>query len=115
MKKLIGACGLVCNDCLAFKATLTNNDQLRDTTAQFWSTIYGTPHTKDDINCQGCMAEGAKYAHCNECEYRLCAIERGLNNCSECKDYPCEKLSRFHEDLPMARLVLDEEREKRKA
>ena len=111
MEKIIAACGLLCNECLAYKATLTNNDELRDTTAQFWSTIYGTLHTKEDINCQGCMTQGTKYAHCDVCEFRLCAIEKGLNHCGECDEYPCEKLSIFHENLPMAKLILDETRE----
>jgi len=108
MQKIVAACGLLCNECLAYKATLADDDNLRETTAQFWSTIYGTHHTKEDIVCQGCMTPGSKYAHCQKCDFRLCAQQKKLQNCAECPDYPCEKLAQFLENLPTAKLVLDE-------
>ncbi|MCK4957648.1 MAG: DUF3795 domain-containing protein [Candidatus Cloacimonetes bacterium] len=108
MERMISACGLICNDCLAYKATQADDDSLREKTAQFWTSIYGVSHKKEDINCDGCMNDGKKFGHCLECEIRLCAIKKGYKNCAQCELYPCEDLVKFHENVPMAKLILDD-------
>lgn len=32
----------------------------------------------------GCLADGVKFAHCNECEIRYCAKSKGYETCGGC-------------------------------
>ena len=108
MKKLIGACGINCADCGARKATIANDDAQRKTVAAEWSKAYEADLSIESINCTGCREEGVKFAHCAECEIRECADDMGIENCSECDEYPCEEMEQFLEHVPEAKANLDE-------
>ena len=48
-----------------------------------------------DIKCYGCKLprpNGKKPA----CKIRACAIQKGVQNCSACKQYPCAQLRAYH-------------------
>ncbi len=108
MEKLISACGLDCAQCEARTATLENDNGKRAAVAEKWSQQYGADITAQNINCMGCMEPGVKFNHCNECEYRACVRSKGLKNCSECGDFPCEIISKFFEYVPFAKANLEE-------
>ncbi|MBM4399685.1 MAG: DUF3795 domain-containing protein [Candidatus Cloacimonetes bacterium] len=108
MEKLIAACGIDCSECDARKATLANDNDLRAQVAEKWSKEYGADLTAEHINCMGCMEAGVHFSHCNECDYRACVRGRGLKNCAECEEYPCEMISQFHGYVPSAKANLEE-------
>ena len=61
--ELIACCGLDCGECDARRATLLNDDGLREETARRWSVMNGTPEiTSATIDCMGCRTEGVKFA-----------------------------------------------------
>ena len=111
MDRIVAACGLVCSGCFAYKATMKDDNALRAKTAEFWSTIYGADIKPKDINCAGCLTDGVKFNHCNVCEIRKCCLEKGYENCAHCPDYSCDILEGFLNNVPEARIVLDEIRE----
>ncbi len=86
MKLLIACCGLDCESCDARKATLANDDTLREETARKWSEMNDAPEiTPETINCTGCRTEGAKFAYCtNHCPIRRCVSEKGYDTCGDC-------------------------------
>lgn len=94
MKELIAYCGLDCKDCDARKATLSNDNQLREKTAELWSQLNGVEITAEMINCTGCRQEGVKTPFCNEmCPIRKCAMQKKLNICGDCAEMEhCETL-----------------------
>lgn len=106
--EIIGTCGLICSECPAYLATINDDDDLRAKTAEHWSKIYNADIKAKDINCSGCRAEGVKFNHCNSCPVRLCAIDKGVDNCAFCEDYSCETLDKFVEYIPQARKKLEE-------
>jgi hypothetical protein len=108
MEKLIAACGIDCSECEARKATLANDNELRSAVAEKWSRQYDADLTASNINCMGCMEQGVHFGHCNECDYRHCVRSKGLLNCSQCGDYPCEMISGFHAYVPAAKANLEE-------
>lgn len=108
MEKLIAACGIDCSECEARKATLANDNEKRAQVAEKWSKQYEANLTAEHINCMGCMESGVHFGHCNECDYRHCVRSKGLRNCSECSDYPCEIISQFHSYVPSAQANLEE-------
>ena len=55
MKQLIACCGLDCENCDARIATVQNDNELREKTAQKWSSMNNAPEiTAATINCMGC-------------------------------------------------------------
>jgi len=103
MGKLIACCGLDCATCDARKATITNDDILRKQTAENWSVQFNAEITPEMINCTGCREEGAKFAHCAECEIRNCVQEKGFNTCGDCKELEnCPKVGNILKYVPEA-------------
>ena len=88
MKQLIACCGLDCENCDARIATVRDDNELREKTAQKWSIMNNAPEiTPATINCMGCRTDGAKFAYCNDyCPIRKCVNEKGYNTCGDCKE-----------------------------
>ena len=87
MKSLIAYCGIDCESCDARIATMSNDDNLREETANKWRVMYNSPDiTAASINCMGCRTEGIKIPHCHACEIRQCAQAKGYNTCGDCAD-----------------------------
>ena len=85
MKKLIAYCGLDCEKCDARKATLKNDDALREKTARLWSKMNGEEILPEMINCEGCRADGVKTPFCSSlCPIRQCALGKGYETCGDC-------------------------------
>ncbi len=88
MSILISCCGLDCEQCDARKATLANDDALRQKVAAEWSVLYQSAGiTPATINCTGCRAEGVKFTHClTTCDIRKCVNSRGYATCADCEE-----------------------------
>ncbi|WP_297902417.1 DUF3795 domain-containing protein [uncultured Parabacteroides sp.] len=88
MRQLIACCGLDCENCDARIATVKNDDELREKTAQKWSAMNNASEiTAATINCMGCRADGVKFAYCSDyCEIRKCASGKGFNTCGDCDE-----------------------------
>lgn len=94
MEKLISCCGLNCAECDARIATINNDDNLRQQTAEKWRTMYNAPNiTPEMINCTGCRQTGDKINHWAECGIRTCAKGKALETCGGCKQLEtCETI-----------------------
>jgi hypothetical protein len=109
MEKKIAYCGINCNECPAFLATQKDDDNERKKVAEMWSKQFNTEIKPEDINCDGCLLEsGRLFGYCRVCEIRKCAQEKSVKNCAYCDDYPCDKLSKFIDNVPEAKAILDE-------
>lgn len=85
MKTLIAYCGLDCEKCDARKATLANDDALREKVARLWSELNGTEITPEMIRCEGCRADGAKTPYCDSlCPIRQYARGKAVETCGDC-------------------------------
>jgi predicted nucleic acid binding AN1-type Zn finger protein len=97
MAEMIAYCGLLCNECPAYLATVEDDDAARASVAEQWSTEQW-PLTPDDICCDGCTSEsGRLLSFCADCSTRNCAREHGVANCAYCDDFPCEGLEKHWE------------------
>ena len=89
-EKILAACG---NDCAAcpryIAAPYEKTQEQLEHTAQLWMKIGYRDRvvSNEEISCSGCKAE-------NWCRYRViaCAREHGIENCGQCKEYPCANL-----------------------
>ncbi len=104
MEKIISCCGLNCATCDARIATLSNDDELRRTTAAKWKAMYNASELSyDKISCTGCREEGIKFSHCNKCEIRKCVNTKGFNTCGDCAELDfCSIVSGVHQYVPNA-------------
>jgi hypothetical protein len=108
MGKIVAFCGLNCTDCQAFIATKENNNEKRKETAKAWSTPE-YPLKPEDINCDGCFPtkNGRIISFVKACTIRQCGIQKQVENCAHCTDYPCPKLTPTHKQSPQAKQTLD--------
>ena len=109
MKKMIAYCGLDCEKCDAYIATVQNDRQLREKTAKLWSELNGVEITPEMIHCEGCRADGAKTPYCESlCPIRQCALNRNIETCGGCAEMKkCEKVGAIIGSNPEARRNLE--------
>ena len=114
-KRIIGACGIVCNTCPAYIATQANDDALRAKTAAEWSAMFKADIKATDINCDGCQSSSPRlFSHCFVCGIRKCALEKKAATCADCAEYSCKQLDEFLAQVPEARATLENLRKEAK-
>jgi hypothetical protein len=91
MKPILTRCGFRCDLCLAYKSNVENNPSNRQKLSDGWHKYFGFRILPADICCDGCMSIDPKLID-QRCPIRPCVIEKGLDNCSQCDQYACEKL-----------------------
>lgn len=104
MKKMIGYCGLDCEACEAYIATVNDDQEKRVEVAKKWSEMYDAPILPEHINCEGCRVEGVKTYYCESlCEIRKCALEKGVETCGGCTELKgCIKIEPVITNVPEA-------------
>ena len=105
MKELIACCGIDCESCDARIATVNNDNELREKTAQKWRVMYEIPElTASSINCMGCRIDGVKIENCNDCQIRKCVQTKDFDTCGDCKELDtCQIVSYVIQNVPEAK------------
>ena len=87
MRDMIGHCGLDCEKCDAYLATIHDDQALREKTAKLWAKLNNAPILPEHINCEGCRVDGAKTVYCESlCAIRQCALKKGMATCGGCQE-----------------------------
>ena len=98
MPEFIAPCGVDCSQCVIFIATRSDNRELREKIAEYWTQRYQREYDADEVHCDGCLADGRLAVYCHEiCDIRPCARERHLTDCSLCPEYECDRIRKFRE------------------
>ena len=92
MEPILTRCGYRCDLCLACKPNFANNPSNQQKLSDGWFKYYGFRLPAAEICCDGCMSDNPKLIDQN-CPVRPCVIGKGLDNCSQCEQYICEKLT----------------------
>ena len=105
MQNNIAYCGLDCEQCDAYIATLHDDQALREKTARLWAELNHAPILPEHIHCQGCRADGAKTVFCEQlCAVRRCARQRGVSTCGDCPEMEsCPTVGAFFANAPQAK------------
>lgn len=94
---LAAVCGLYCGACSLYRARRDNDPQQLEELLQTLSERWQIP--SDELDCDGCLAQGHLMPYCQECKMRLCAADKpGVNRCSDCPDFPCSLVTDFNND-----------------
>ena len=87
MKNRIAYCGLDCEKCDAYIATVNDDQELREKTADLWAKLNNAPILPEHINCEGCRTNGVKTVYCDSlCAIRQCALKKGIETCGDCEE-----------------------------
>jgi hypothetical protein len=92
MEPILTRCGYRCDLCLAYKPNVESNPSNQQKLSDGWFKYFGFRLPPESILCDGCMADNPKLID-RACPVRPCVIERALDNCAQCEDYVCEKLT----------------------
>jgi hypothetical protein len=108
MEEQLAYCGLICHTCAIYLATREKDRdkqrEMRTEIAQEIKKHYGQECKPEDVgDCDGCKTEGGRLFCSNDCPMRICAIDKGIENCAYCDDYPCEDLEKLFSTDPGAR------------
>jgi len=105
MKTMIAICGLDCEKCDAYLATINNDQALREKTAKLWSEMNHVTILPEHINCEGCRTNGAKTVYCDRlCGIRQCALKKGFETCGDCPELDsCQTVAMVIGNNPDAR------------
>ena len=97
-KKLAAPCGLYCGVCGIYLAHRDNNLKFKERLRDFYQKALGDVTLGvDDIRCEGCLSD-VLCKYCYACDIRPCAIEKGIEGCHQCSDFPCKAI----DDFPIA-------------
>lgn len=87
MEEMIGYCGYNCHLC----AARSDDIELRQRMVEGWKRIFELDmYTAINVRCDGCKNDG-RLAD-KQCKARPCAIEKKLEFCAECDEFPCDKV-----------------------
>ena len=90
--KILTRCGYRCDLCLAYRPSVEANPSNQVVLSDGWYKYFGFRIPPEGVICDGCMANSGQLIDAS-CPVRPCVIERKLENCSQCADYGCEKLT----------------------
>lgn len=104
MKDMIAYCGLDCEKCDAYLATVNDDQMLREKTAKLWAELNHSPILPEHINCEGCRVDGVKTVYCDRlCGIRQCALKKGVTTCGSCQDLEtCQTIGMLISNNPAA-------------
>lgn len=92
MELILTRCGYRCDLCLAYRPNVEQNPANRQKLSDGWYKYFGFRLPPEAICCDGCMSETPRLIDQN-CPVRPCVIEKGLDNCSQCEEYLCARLT----------------------
>jgi len=116
-QNLAAPCGLYCGACVIYRANKRGDSEFLKQIAEAFSGKEGqlapgmpplrkgcdvseAQRQMQDVKgtaCEGCLSEIVAFP-CRICAFRDCVLEKGLTNCSQCPDSPCQPLVDFNND-----------------
>ena len=83
-------CGYICEQCKAFAPNIQRKDERKEL-SEIWKKYYDLDIPAEEIYCDGCRCDKPDAKRIDkECPVRYCVLEKSLQHCGECEQYPCE-------------------------
>ncbi len=97
-ENLVAPCGLYCGACPMYIASQSKDEEKLNAMVKQFSAG-PMKLKKEDILCDGCIGNGSVASFCRDCAMRKCAQDKeGVTRCSDCKEQPCDKVTKFNND-----------------
>jgi hypothetical protein len=91
-KALAAPCGMYCGVCGVYIADRDNNVKFKESLTR----VYGV--SVDDIKCKGCLSD-EPFVLCQACPVKSCVLEKGVEGCHQCGDFPCKIIDSLPLDI----------------
>lgn len=88
--QMVAVCGLDCGECDIHQAS--NNPEIARQIVDWFKKERDIEVKLEDIRCLGCRGDRTKHWSPDCWILKCCVDEKGLEFCSQCDDFPCEKL-----------------------
>lgn len=82
----IAYCGIYCDTCPLYKATIANDDEAKMKVAKEWGANNKSDFKLEEYYCYGCKDKRSLGAVGYNCTVKECAIKRGYALCSQCSE-----------------------------
>lgn len=90
MKQIFSKCGMRCDLCLIYRHNVEENDRRKEICAVYQKIYPGFTPDPDTIICDGCSCNKENLILFDPaCKARKCVLEKGLEHCGYCSQYPC--------------------------
>ncbi len=88
---IFSKCGNRCDLCLIYRPNVEANDR-REEICKVYSKIWqGFEPNPQEVICDGCSSKKEDIVLFSpDCETRKCVIEKDLEHCGYCDNYPCD-------------------------
>jgi len=97
MKRKIGYCGNICDYCPLYIATESGDKDKLARVAILWHKVGVRPQIlpPEEMACHGCTPD-------KTCPFGIikCALEKNVNDCGGCPEYPCPNLKSRLDFIP---------------
>ena len=94
---LAAPCGQYCGVCGVYIAHRDGNIKFKEVLTQAYNVDV------DSIKCKGCLSDEL-FVHCRTCSIRSCVINKDIEGCHQCDDFPCKYIDDFH--FPVGKKVI---------
>ncbi len=92
-KRHASVCGLFCPACPVFMAH-NRSPELKPRLAEMMGI------SPEEVKCEGCRSTN-RFALCKQwCTFDKCALERGVDFCGQCDEFPCAQYKAFQLEKP---------------
>ncbi len=91
MDERLSLCCFRCDLCLAWRPNVERDDRRREL-SDGWHRYFGFRVPPEEIVCDGCTHDADSVTLDSGCPVRPCVLARGLSNCSDCAEYPCDRI-----------------------
>lgn len=92
--KTAAICGLFCEGCGLYIASNEDEKRLAKIAER-----YKLP--PEQVRCEGCRSQTLS-PYCRTCKMKDCAVEKKVNFCFECNEYPCQIVKDFQAQAQVA-------------
>ena len=103
-KMKLAACGIDCHECASYKVTTEQDLKSAELMLPWFRSqkLIGEDEGAEAIVkkapfCTGCwkIAGDCYWTGCNSCHFRACCVEKQIDHCGYCNDFPCERYERW--------------------
>jgi len=103
-RKLAASCGMYCGVCGVYIAHRDNNIRFKERLRDVYRQGLGDNTIEaSDMSCEGCHSDLLS-GYCQDCAIRSCTVERGIEGCHQCSDFPCKSIDDF--PIPVGKKVI---------
>jgi hypothetical protein len=101
-KMKLAACGIDCTECGSYKVTMEQDLNAAESLVEWYrgkgwigENEGAEAVMKKNPLCKGCWASTNDCFFKHDCGLRICCVEKQINHCGECSDFPCEHYKEF--------------------